>query len=69
MTRIYQANSLEKNFLCPKGTLGKDAGFALRPFSVCGECVYMSHMNCTDTTPIYSEEIFEKNSKKALQIL
>jgi len=63
MTNIYEANPKERNALCPKGTFGRDAGLASRPFSACGDCNHGSHMSCTAATAI-GEEIFGKMQKK-----
>ena len=64
MFHITEANPAEMNYLCPKASFGNEAGMALRPFSVCGDCPHMSQLNCCG---LLDEENFAKNTKKALQ--
>ncbi|MCL2620531.1 MAG: hypothetical protein FWD97_06335 [Defluviitaleaceae bacterium] len=63
MTNIYESNPRGRDPLCPKGSFGREAGLASRPFSACGDCHHSSHMSCTATSAI-SQEIFPKMQKK-----
>jgi hypothetical protein len=68
MFQIHEANPNEINFLCPKASFGKDSCLALRPFSVCADCPYMSHMNCYGpVSDSAKQKKFAKNAKKGLQ--
>ena len=64
MFHITEANPAEINYLCPKASFGADNNVALRPFSACGSCPHMSHMNCCG---LLNEEKLATNVKKGLQ--
>jgi hypothetical protein len=68
MTRIYESRPVLGNFVCPIPH-GAAEGLAGRPFSACGDCAFMSHMNCVAGSVVGSvnaQENFAQNAKKAL---